>query len=222
MKKIFSFSSLKTYQRTHREDFPEGLGLRTHRALSWLQRTEDEDDDLDAKFIFLWISFNAAYAQERSLGEKLSDRKLALRFIHELIQDDDECLLYNALWDEFTQAIRALMNNPYVFPDFWDYQSGLIPEDQWKAKFDFSKQAINKAIGSKNTTRVLAILLERLYVLRNQLIHGGATWNSGINRDQIRDATRIMARIVPITIHLMMTNQSRNWGTPFYPVIINK
>ena len=221
MSNPFSFNALKAYQRAHREHFPEGLGLRTHRALSWLQRSEQEDDDLDAKFIFLWISFNAAYAQERALGEKFSDRKHALRFIHELIEADDECLLYNALWDEFTQAIRALMNNPYVFPDFWDYQSGHISEDQWKSKFDFSKQAINKAIGSKNTTRVLAILLERLYVLRNQLIHGGATWNGGVNRDQIRDSTRIMARIVPITIHLMMTNKDRDWGAPFYPVVDN-
>lgn len=37
------------------------LRLRAHRALSWLDRTE-QADDLDGSFIFLWIAFNAAYA----------------------------------------------------------------------------------------------------------------------------------------------------------------
>lgn len=28
---------------------------------------------------------------------------------------------------------------------------------------------------------ILSILFDRLYVLRNQLVHGGATWNSDVN-----------------------------------------
>ena len=219
MDKPFSFNTLKNRQRAIRDAFPNGLGLRTHRALSWLNRAESEAEDLDAQFIFLWISFNAAYAQQRAQGEKFSDRKHALRFVHQLIDVDDECLLYNALWDEFPKAIRLLMDNPYVFQAFWDYKSGLINEDFWLSKFDFSKKSINKALGQRNTVRVLAILLERLYVLRNQLIHGGATWNGGVNRDQLRDAVKIMARIVPITIHLMMENKGLDWRKPFYPVI---
>ena len=36
--------------------------MRTHRALSWLNRAEQESEDLDARFIFLWIAFNSAYS----------------------------------------------------------------------------------------------------------------------------------------------------------------
>lgn len=32
-------------------------------------------------------------------------------------------------------------------------------------------------------------LLRRLYVLRNQLVHGSATWNSSANRAKVRDGT---------------------------------
>jgi len=54
--------NLKTRQRETRDKFPEALSLRVHRALSWLNRAEQETEDIDAKFIFLWVAFNAAYA----------------------------------------------------------------------------------------------------------------------------------------------------------------
>ena len=58
------FELLKAYQREHRDTFCNNLTLRSHRGLSWLQRAEMCDDDPDAKFIFLWIAFNAIYAQD--------------------------------------------------------------------------------------------------------------------------------------------------------------
>ncbi|RLA40362.1 MAG: hypothetical protein DRR42_25985, partial [Gammaproteobacteria bacterium] len=54
--------NLKTRQRETRDNFPESLSLRVHRALSWLNRAEQETKDHDARFIFLWVAFNAAYA----------------------------------------------------------------------------------------------------------------------------------------------------------------
>ena len=58
------YTDLKTFQRAHRDNFSESLALRTHRGLSWLNRAEQSEDDPDAKFIFLWIAFNAIYAQD--------------------------------------------------------------------------------------------------------------------------------------------------------------
>ena len=54
--------TLKQKQRELRDDFPLPLTLRVHRALSWLRRAKNEKDDLDVRFILLWIGFNAAYA----------------------------------------------------------------------------------------------------------------------------------------------------------------
>lgn len=70
-----------------------------------------------------------------------------------------------------------------------------------------------------NTVKVIAILFERLYVLRNQLVHGSSTWNSGINRSQVSDGAKIMDVVVPIVIHLIMSQPRRQWGEPCYPVI---
>jgi len=51
------------------------------------------------------------------------------------------------------------------------------------------------------------------------MLHGLATWNGKINRDQLRDGTAILERLVPIVIDLMMDDPHRNWGDHAYPVI---
>ena len=57
-------SDLKTKQRALREGFPENMGLRVHRSISWIGRAENSRKDPDGQFLFLWIAFNAAYADE--------------------------------------------------------------------------------------------------------------------------------------------------------------
>ncbi len=63
---MLTHTHLKARQRAERDQHAEGIALRTHRALSWLNRAE-LCDDKDGRFIFLWIAFNAAYAND--LGE---------------------------------------------------------------------------------------------------------------------------------------------------------
>jgi hypothetical protein len=56
-------------------------------------------------------------------------------------------------------------------------------------------------------------------VLRNQLVHGGATWNSRVNRDQVRDGAAVIGWLLPVFIDIMMDNPDCEWGRPFYPVV---
>jgi hypothetical protein len=71
----------------------------------------------------------------------------------------------------------------------------------------------------RDTVTVLAIVLSRVYVLRNQLVHGGATWNSRVNRDQVRDCTRFLGQLVPLVVGIMMDHPATLWGDPCYPVV---
>ena len=101
----------------------------------------------------------------------------------------------------------------------WDYQNLEISEREWLDRFERHKSSANRAPGRMNTEKVLAVSFDRLYVLRNQLIHGGATWNSGINRSQLNDGAKILGLLVPVIIHLMMENPQAHWGDPRYPVV---
>ena len=67
---------LKAKQRELRAGFPETMGLRVHRSLSWIGRAEQATDD-DGRFIFLWIAFNAAYADEEELQNAAAGERAA-------------------------------------------------------------------------------------------------------------------------------------------------
>ena len=66
---------------------------------------------------------------------------------------------------------------------------------------------------------LLGVVLDRLYTVRNQLIHGGATYNSKLNRAQVNDAGQILEFMMPIIIDIMITNMDEDWGVINYPVI---
>lgn len=216
---MFDHASLKARQREIRAAFAPGLSLRTHRALSWLGRAEQEGADNDARFLFLWIAFNAAYANDFHDRKSWSERRRFMQFIQRLVEMDRERLLHEIVWDEFPKSIRLLLGNRYVFQPFWDFHAGLVTEGDWRVAFERSRHSANRALGRQKTARVLAEVFDRLYTLRNQVVHGGSTWNSSVNRDQLRDGANILGQVVPVVIHLMMENHAALWGDPCYPVV---
>ncbi len=214
-----TLSSLKEKQRSIRSGFSSDVGLRVHRCLSWLNRAEQASDDFDAAFIFYWISFNAAYAEEIGEATIIGERSAFDGFFRKLIELDSDNQIYDAIWDKFSQSIRLFLDNQYIFQPFWKHQNHIDGYEDWKERFDKSKRRFNSALANHDTRAVLGMLFDRLYVLRNQLVHGGATWNSSVNRDQVRDGARILGFLVPIFVDLMMDNPDMNWGLPYYPVV---
>jgi hypothetical protein len=218
----YSHQYLKAKQRRVRDKFHTNVGTRIHRALSWLKRAElcvDGDDvDRDSQFIFLWIAFNAAYGQDH---EKFynSETELFSRFIAKLVELDHDKALYELVWEQFSSHIRILLDNQYVFQPFWEFQKGKIEESKWQRQFQQEKGLINAALATENTDKVLSIILRRMYTLRNQLMHGGATWQGSVNRAQLTDSVAIMALLVPIVINLMLDNPLKFMGEPSYPLI---
>ena len=211
-------AALKAKQRALRDGFAETLGLRVHRALSWLGRAEREAEDTDARFVFLWIGFNAAYAEERDFAER-TERDAFRRFFEKLVALDAAGALYAALWGRFSQEIRVLLANRYVFQPFWAWQNGLEDGAGWEARFEAATRRAHRALAEQDTVTVLCILFDRLYTLRNQVIHGGATWNGRVNRNQLRDGAAILGTLLPVALDIMMDHPDTDWGRPFYPVV---
>lgn len=210
--------ALKDKQRSLRSGFPQAHGLRVHRAISWLTRSEGEKDDDDLRFILLWVGFNSAYA--RDIGpESNGERELFSAFFSPLVAFDAKRRIYNAIWERFPHEIRVLLNNKYVFAPFWNHQNGYAGYTDWEERFTRSKQATAAAMARQDTSTILSVVFDRLYVLRNQLVHGGATWNSSVNRQQVHDGAAVLDWLLPIFIDIMMDNPGHDWGAPFYPVV---
>ena len=213
-----NFEQLKTRHRTLREHSPSNLNLRVHRALSWLQRAEMAEDE-DGRFIFLWIAFNAAYATEIDDDRRLSEQETFKGFLEKLCDLDEHKKIEHLVWQEFSGSIRILLDTPFVLQGFWDYHSGKISEAQWKERLAQGKKMANQALASGNTPQLLGVVFNRLYTLRNQLIHGGATWNSSVNRKQLKDCANLLGKLVPVIIELMMAHPDTLWGDACYPVV---
>lgn len=208
---------LKERQRKEREHYGDTLSLRVHRAISWLDRAE-QCEDLDGKFVFLWISFNSAYANNLG-GSTAAETKLFVEYIKKLVRLDIDKNLYNILWQKYPNAVRALLSNQYIYQPFWNHQNGIEGYENWSETFETDRRAAQSALAKNDTISLLIIIFNRLYTLRNQIMHGGATWNSSINRDQLRDATNLLGDLMPTLIEVMMNNGKSFWGKAHYPVV---
>lgn len=216
----FDHAHLKAKQRAVREGFPETMGLRVHRSISWIGRAEAAPDDPDAQFLFLWIAFNAAYADEDEFQAiQPGERASFSGFFDKAVALDADQRIYNAIWQSFSGPIRLLMNNKYVFNPFWQHHNGIDGFDDWEDRFAASTRRFTQALRDQDSARILSFVFDRLYVLRNQLVHGGSTWNSAVNRNQVRDGAAILGFLMPVFVDIMMDNPQADWGRPFYPVV---
>ena len=216
-----SFDALKAKQRHLREGFGQALSLRVHRAISWLQGAERAAaaEDSDAAFICYWIAFNAAYVQGPDLHKQFPEHQFVARYFRIIVALDDDGLVYDAIWSRFSGAIRMFLDNHYVYRPFWQFQHGERAFENWRQRFEQERQRVHRALARQDTVGILEALFDRLYVLRNQLMHGGATWSGNVNRDQVRDGTAILGSLVPRFVDLMMSHPGEAWGVPPYPVV---
>lgn len=201
--------------------------LRLHRALSWLQRAEAAGEDDDVAFVCLWIAFNAAYVQDlghgAGAGGSTSERQAFRNFMADVCALDTGKALSALVWQVFPGPVRLLLDNQYVFQPFWDALNNPRSDGSiaghWREAFDDARQRVHRALAQQDTERVLYEVFVRLYTLRNQLMHGGATWNSSVNRAQVRDGRALLARVLPVMLGVMMDYPERFEGKPFYPVV---
>ena len=212
------------------------LALRTHRAIRWVERAEQEYDpdnpeegDPDAAFIFYWIAFNALYAvletdvstRRRSRSQELDHAKDFLKKIHPLDGGDNRFIELTQKLSESSHSskspIEDLLQNKFVFRPFWEQARFNRKTKDWKKQLDKSNEKAERYLENQEPLQVMLILVERLYTLRNQLFHGGATWDSSLNRNAVHAGANILGIFVPAYIELMMnSDEDIELGDPYF------
>ena len=232
------FESIWSGQPSEAEWYRKGCepALRIHRAISWVKRAEKITDDWD-KFIFYWIAFNAAYAQYVIPADNAGEKTCFDDYFDKIIKLDCDKRIHSAVWLryssivdwKYSRLIKHFLDNRFTFQKFWNFHNPahncIKAHDDcknWEVSFDKEKQSVRSAIDRKNTKKILCILFDRLYTLRNQIFHGGTSWDSDIaGRNQVKEGADIMSSLVPIFIYLMMEGESpeSEWGHSHYPRI---
>lgn len=200
--------------------------IRMQRAWSWHARSKEAQFD-DEKFIFLWIAFNAAYGTElpdARVNEKIPERHRFRDFVREIVKRDNENAIGTTLWKKFSGPVHMLLKNEFVFRPFWDCVQGRQEGKDWESTFKKKNQQVYNGLGNNDVSGVLEEVLSRLYVLRNQIFHGGKTFDKSLGQEQVRDGSRIMEALVPLILQIMQDDIDDEksgsgivWGTLNYP-----
>ena len=197
----------------------DSLALRTYRAIRWLERAAREhgSEDPDVAFILYWITFNAAYGKVIPGDSHTREREKFEEYFGQLLPLDRNLTIHNAIWEKFPMPIAIFLENKYLYRPYWEHINGKRGKRDWQEQFTRERGWVADAKSKHDTRTILTILFQRLYTLRNQLVHGGATWNSSLNRDGVQPGARIMEFLVPIFIEVMLDNPTEDWGPPDYP-----
>ncbi|RME81192.1 MAG: hypothetical protein D6771_08580 [Zetaproteobacteria bacterium] len=214
---------------------PDWTKLRVRRALSWCHRAEEAPDD-DARFLFHWIAFNAAYGQEipREQESGSNDRESEPHrkppsekakyeeFVRRLVDLDATFWRDRMRSEWFKSNYLKIISNRYVDPMFWRCARGEKPWDEEKFQKHIKTLEHGYAHMGTDAQKVsesLLSLLKRLYTLRNQIAHGGATWDSSVNREQVAAAAALMKAISLGVVHTMLAYPEARWERPWYPPV---
>lgn len=207
-------------ERLARQKSDHPTAVRFHRACSWLDQIESLDfgRQSDLVLIHQWIALNALYGNWDGIArEPAADHTRWKGFLAELLAIDDSQHI-EAVLTEHKRLVLAILGNAYLNRYFWTE-----PTEESKGRFARSeKQALSWYI-EKRWLMIAEQLLERVYLLRCQLIHGAATCGSQLNRDALRHCTTMMRWLLPAVIRVWIDHGSdMDWGPMCYPPIRNR
>ena len=178
-------------------DAHQPFSIRVWRGLSWLERGE-KAEDLEGRFISLWIAFNSIYGHLDEDGRDARDRASWQTFLARLVKEDAEGAL-GRIVRERQAGILRLIDNQFLFKPFW---LGLPDAAE---KLRRSVRRCLKCYNDGSTLAVLQELFERLYVMRTQVFHGAATSGSKLNRPTLERSTGVLAALVPEMVRIIIS-----------------
>ena len=176
-------------------------------------------NDPDAACVFLWVAFNAMYARRTDNPSEQQERQQFQDFLGRVRALDKERAIAHALRGRWAKAKRDLIDNQYVSWGYWAGEPGWPSDGRLREEFERERRDARQAAVHGDHGAALRPLFDRLYVLRNQLHHGGSTAAGGKNRQQVEAGAVVMAEIVPTLIGVIIDNPDEDWGKPYFPVM---
>jgi len=189
--------------------------VRFHRACSWLQRAEKltGPDDLDLAMVNQWIAFNALYGQwDQAALEPVADVACWRQFLTRMLELDTSNFIARTL-QENKRLVMAIFEDAYLSRHFWKEPTTKRASQAKKVKFDSQTWFLQG-----NWTLILDRILERIYLLRCQLVHGAATYGSSLNRTSLRHCSQMMDHLLRAFLLVWIHHGAdEDWGTMCYP-----
>jgi hypothetical protein len=217
-----SVHDLRRRWKPHKErllalDGEQATSIRFHRACSWMARVEQlpEGQDHDLGLVSLWIAFNALYGQWDSCNrEPRRDRESWRAFVDRILRLDCDGNVHGAL-QEHKRLVMSLLEDEYLSSFFWREPSAMRVKQSRKAAYNAQTWYIEH-----RWAMVLDEVLDRVYVMRCQLVHGAATYGGKLNRVSLRRCVMMMQRLLPVFLFVWIDHGAdEDWGPMCYPPV---
>jgi hypothetical protein len=193
----------------------QATSIRFHRACSWMARVEQMPDgqDHDLGLVSLWIALNSLYGQwDACKREPLPDRESWRAFVDRMLKLDCDGYVAGAL-QEHKRLVISLLDDEYLSGFFWQEPSAFRAKQSRKAAYSAQTWYIEQ-----RWTMVLDEILNRVYVMRCQLVHGAATYGGKLNRTSLKRCVLMMQRLLPALLLVWIDHGAdEDWGPMCYP-----
>lgn len=205
-------------ERLNRSRDGHPTSIRFHRACSWLDEAEhfDASSHVDHRLIFQWTAFNALYGQWDVLRhESLADRESWQEFLKRMLDLDAAGHLI-ALLQEHRGLALTILGNAYLNRYFWQAPNG---EQAGKTGRGGRRKA-ESWYAQKDWGIILGNTVDRIYLLRCQLVHGAATLRSQLNRTALKHSSTMLGLLLPTFLRIWVEHGAdEDWGVMCYPPV---
>lgn len=210
-----------TKQKLIANDSDNDLRVRVHRAcvaLSEAERIESIQDSrvaLDAGLVLRWISLNALYGQwDNQSGMPMRDRVSLDSFTSRVAAIDSGGRIAAVLGLLDVEA-QTLLESTFLTQRFWQDQEWENVRPKKGRYRSYRDDRISGRIANP-----LHQLLIVVYFLRCQIVHGGATLGSDVNRVTVEPASRVLALLSSHLLAIAVEHGVKmEWGTLCYPPV---
>jgi hypothetical protein len=200
----------------------QNLTDRVRRADSWMKAAARlQKDQLHETFLFLYIAFNCLYGRrqydedEGKIGEDLKTFFRKIVTLAEYDKKDGERALEKAI-AECRGDGAILIRDRFLDNRYWRRDLPVRPlHEQLKSD---AKTALEQ-LAAGDPGEFLLLTFRRVSVLRNQIMHGCATYGPGsAGRPSVAIAVRVMNVMIP-AFHSMIRNYGSHveWDPIPYP-----
>jgi hypothetical protein len=190
--------------------------IRVHRSLSWSKRAMAfADDQPEARFLYLWIALNSLYSRWNNEKNAPDGDGPARRDFAATVCTMDGTVV-GQLMAQSRGLVRKLLENPFLSEVFWR------EPDNPKAKGRATQDAnyLERNLRNGDCRRLLEQVLERLFVLRGQMVHGASTGGSRLNRNSVKYSLQMLALLVPLIQQIVIEHGGNDdWPELCYPPI---
>jgi hypothetical protein len=195
-------------------DVYQNWQIRVHRCLSWLDRAvEFPEAELEARFLFLWIALNSLYSRWDA-GKNAPDGDSAARsaFLDRICRMDAGRVAVVLHGNH--GLLKRVLGDPYLSQIFWRNPDD--PKSKGRATEDVHR--LDCHLKRREYATVLKQALDRVFVLRGQIVHGASTRGSRLNRAGLKYGTQLLGHVVPAIVHIVIERCcGDDWSELCYP-----